>query len=283
MKYNVEHSIKIPSIDKRVTYREYSLGEEKSIVLIDQEESENKKFSKIKKLVKQCLVTEIDFEKISPAEILFIFVNMRIHSVGGDSVASFPCPKCFLEIDELIRRTNELELSKENLPTDKLFEINKEISKINAKISDDYAKIKSDVAIKLGDIKVIENKDHKKILTLSDKLKVEMKYGINDIDYLESDINYDGLTDEEVVIAEDEISISVLARCIDVIWEDDQALSGLSVSEKVKIIKDFPARFRKILDSFLLTQPIIEYKDKATCGVCKNEFEVVINNVNDFF
>jgi hypothetical protein len=283
MKYSVEHSIKIPSVDKRISFREYSVGEEKFLVLIDQEDSENKKFSKIKKLVKQCLITDIDFEKISPAEILFIFVNMRIHSVGGDSVASFPCPKCFLEIDELIRRTNELELSKENLPTDKLFEINKEISKLNAKISDDYSKIKSDVAIKLAEVKVIENKDHNKILTLSDKLKVEMKYGINDIDYLEADINYDGLTDEEIIIAEDETAINILARCIDTIWEDDQALTGLSIQEKVKIIKEFPARFRKVLDSFLLTQPIIEYKDKATCGVCKNEFEVVINNVNDFF
>ena len=131
-KYNFTYSVKIPSVEKRVEYREYTVGEEKEIILIDSEESISKKFYKIKNLVKKCLLTEIDFEKISPSEILFLFIHMRIQSVSDDTFASVPCPKCLEALDDDMALITQLEEVKGNETNQaEIIALSKQIKSLN--------------------------------------------------------------------------------------------------------------------------------------------------------
>ena len=284
LKYNSTYSLKIPSIEKRIEYREYTVGEEKEIVMIDAEESQSKKFYKIKNLVKRCLLTEIDFEKISPSEILFIFINMRIKSVGDENYTSVPCPKCYELLKDDLSIIDQLENLKSNeTDTNALFALNKQIASINDSIRTQYEKSQNDVLVNLEKVKIIENKEHKKLIKLNDTLSVDMKYGINTTDALEKDIDLNSKTDEEIIAIQSDNDIELLARCIDTIYDGEETISGLTLSEKVNILKDMPSKYRKKLEVFLETQPKVEYKDTVKCKTCSNEFEFTLNSINDFF
>lgn len=283
-KYNSTYSLKIPSVEKRIEYREYTVGEEKEIILIDNEESQAKKFYKIKVLVQKCLLTDIDFEKISPSELLYIFINMRIRSVGDESVVLVPCPKCLESLDDDLLQANQLEemkLSEKDQTA--LLSINKQISTLNSSIRKKYEQLQNEVKIDLNKIKIAENKDHNKLIKLTDTLTIEMKYGINNTDILDKDVNEADKSDEELIIQRTDADIEVLAYCINIIYDGEETISGLTIKEKIKILNDMPSKFRKKLEKFLETQPSIEYKDKSTCKLCSNEFEYNLRSVNDFF
>jgi hypothetical protein len=283
-KYNSTYSLKIPSIEKRIEYREYTVGEEKEIILIDKEESQAKKFYKIKILVKKCLLTDIDFEKISPSELLYIFINMRIRSVGDESIALVPCPKCLESLDDDLIEVNQLEelkLSEKDQTI--LLDINKKITSLNTSIRKKYEQLQNEVKIDLNKIKIAENKDHTKLIKLTDTLTLEMKYGINSTDILDRDVDTKNKSDEELIIQQTDADIEILAYCIDTIYDGDETITGLSIKEKIDILKDMPSKFRKKLEKFLETQPTIEYKDKTTCKLCGNEFDYNLTSINDFF
>lgn len=283
-KYNSTYSLKIPSIEKRIEYREYTVGEEKEIILIDNEESQSKKFYKIKTLVKKCLLTDIDFEKISPSEILFIFINMRIRSVGDESVALVPCPKCLESLDDDLLQVNQLEeLKLSEKDQTALLSINKQINNLNSSIRKKYEHLQNEVKIDLNNIKIAENKEHTKLIKLTDTLTIEMKYGINSTDILEKDIDTKDKSAEDLIAQQSDSDIEILAYCIDTIYDGEETISGLTIKEKITILKDMPSKFRKKLEKFLETQPTIEYKDKTICKLCGNEFDYNLTSVNDFF
>ena len=280
-KYNFTYSVKIPSVEKRVEYREYTVGEEKEIILIDSEESISKKFYKIKNLVKKCLLTEIDFEKISPSEILFLFIHMRIQSV---SFASVPCPKCLEALDDDMALITQLEEVKGNETNQaEIIALSKQIKSLNDTIRKKYEALQNDVKISLKDIKIIENKNHAKIIKLSDTLSIEMKYGINSTDSLEREVDTLNKSDEELVIIQDDDDIETIARCIETIYDGENTISGLSLKEKLNILVSLPSKYRKKLEAFLETQPTIEYTNKTVCKSCKNEFDFTLTTINDFF
>jgi hypothetical protein len=284
LKYNSTYSLKIPSLEKRIEYREYTVGEEKEIVLIDNEESQSKKFYKIKVLVKKCLLTDIDFEKISPSELLYIFINMRIRSVGDESVALVPCPKCLGALDDDLMQVNQLEelkLSEKDQVI--LLDINKKISTLNTSIRKKYEQLQNEVKIDLNKIKIAENKEHKKLIKLTDTLSIEMKYGINNTDILDKDVDNKNKSNEELIIQQADVDIEILAYCVDTIYDGEETFAGLTVKEKMDVIQNMPAKFRKKLEKFLETQPTIEYKDNTTCKLCGHIFDYNLTSINDFF
>jgi len=285
LKYQTNHIIKIPSLENRIEFREYTVGEEKDILIIDNEADEAKKYYQIKNLVKKCLVDkDFDLETISQSEVLYIFINIRIHSVADESMTNVPCPACLKPIEEKIA---ELEDLKEEYENSKDYEESKslkaKIKQLNTEIQKGVQEIYTEVKINLNDIKLIVDEKHTKRITLKDTLKLDMKYGMNNNNV----IDYDGLpenyTQEELINYQTKKSIELIAHCIDTIYDGEEILSNIPLSDKINIVEKFPAKYLKKLTEFLLTQPKIEYKGNCNCKVCGNNYDFNLSGINDFF
>lgn len=285
MKYQTNHILKIPSLENRIEFREYTVGEEKDILIIDNESDENRKYYQIKNLVKKCLIDQyFDLEKISQSEVIYIFINIRIHSVAEETLTNVPCPVCLKPIEEKISELEELKDAYENSTDHEISKnLKAQIKQLNTEIQKGVQEIYTEVKVNLSDIKLIIDEKHSKRINLSDKLKLDMKYGMNNNNVIDYEKPSDILSEEEFINYQAKKSIEILAYCIDTIYDDEEILSDLSIKDKVKIVEELPAKYLKKLTSFLLTQPKIEHKGNCTCKVCGNNYEYNLSGINDFF
>ena len=119
----------VPSTGKSITYRPYVVKEEK-ILLIAMESDDNITIENaIQNLIKACVETAIDINKLTSFDVEFMFANLRAVSVGEGIKIN---PKCSAEDcdarQELKVNINEAKI--ENLDTnkDRTIKINDDIS-----------------------------------------------------------------------------------------------------------------------------------------------------------
>lgn len=279
MYYNT-HTLKIPSIDKSIQYREYTVGEEKEILLIDSSnEDEIIKYQKILNLVKKCILTEgIDYTKISQAEIIYIFIHIRMCSVDDKSIVSVPCSVC---LDKIIKTQRIITSMEEHLQTvDDKVSLSKEITEKREELQQQYRSILSDVEINLSDIKLITEEGHTQRIKLSEQLTLDMYYGLNDIDNHPLLCKLPSNTIEEI----EERTILLTASNIHTVYDGENTITPKNLEEKVNIFKSMSRKYRKPIEDFLTKQPRVEYKGTTKCANCKNKsFEFTLEGVNDFF
>lgn len=78
-------SLEIPSTGKKIEYRPFTVAEEK-ILLIAKESAANdieSKISALKQLIRNCVITPIDVDKLASFDIEYIFVKLRACSVSN--------------------------------------------------------------------------------------------------------------------------------------------------------------------------------------------------------
>jgi hypothetical protein len=91
-----EFSTKIPSSGQKINFRPFLVKEEK-ILLMALEGGDDKEIERaIKKLLKECILDQIDVEKLATFDVEFLFLKLRAKSVGEviELVVSHPEGDC---------------------------------------------------------------------------------------------------------------------------------------------------------------------------------------------
>lgn len=78
------YKIKIPSTKKVVSFRPYTVKEEKLLLMIKSSEEISDAVDVLKQVITNCAVEPIDVDKLALFDIEYIFVKMRSKSVGEE-------------------------------------------------------------------------------------------------------------------------------------------------------------------------------------------------------
>ena len=91
------YSITIPSTGQETRYRPYLVKEEK-VLLIALESSDIKQIAAATTdLIKSCVETDINLDKLTTFDIEYLFINIRSKAVGESIKVNFMCSKCDTE------------------------------------------------------------------------------------------------------------------------------------------------------------------------------------------
>jgi|TARA_Y100000114_G_scaffold38349_1_gene34047 hypothetical protein len=89
-----EYELTLPISKEVVTYRPFLVREEKMFMMLKEGTDQNHILNNMKKIVSQCIVNGPDVNKISYNDFEFLFLNMRIRSIGEELDIHIKCSKC---------------------------------------------------------------------------------------------------------------------------------------------------------------------------------------------
>lgn len=84
----------VPSTEEKIKFRPFLVKEEKSLLLAQQSEDVNVMIDTIKEVLKDCVHSNIDVNKLAIFDIEYIISQIRAKSVGEVSELIFPCDVC---------------------------------------------------------------------------------------------------------------------------------------------------------------------------------------------
>lgn len=73
----------VPSTKTKITYRPFLVKEEKILLMAQQSENVNDIMRAIKDIIKACLITKVDVDKLTLFDIEYIFLKLRANSVNN--------------------------------------------------------------------------------------------------------------------------------------------------------------------------------------------------------
>lgn len=133
------------------------------------------------------------------------------------------------------------------------------------------------VIIDLNDVEVEKQDNHTNEIDLGNEMVLKLKYpSINE--FVETNFS----TIESGV----DSSYSIIANCIDMVYQGEEAWSAKDCSHKelVEWVENLPGPdLRKINDNFLETMPVLRCKLKVKNPNTKVESEVVLEGLANFF
>jgi hypothetical protein len=77
------YEITLPSTGKKTRFRPFLVKEEKILLMAQQGEDIKEKIHAIKQIIRNCLIEDIDIDKLATFDIEYLFVNLRSKSVGN--------------------------------------------------------------------------------------------------------------------------------------------------------------------------------------------------------
>jgi len=83
--------LKLVSLPKPVKFRPFLVKEEKLLLMALQSGEEDTVFKTIKQIINNCLIDELDIDKLPIFDIEYLFLNLRAHSVGEKVETYFMC------------------------------------------------------------------------------------------------------------------------------------------------------------------------------------------------
>jgi rubrerythrin len=97
----------IPSTGETVTYRPYVVKEEKILLIAFESQDETQIEKSVLDIIKTCIESKIDLNKLTTFDIEFMFVTLRSKSVGEGIKLNMPCEEC--------EHTNEVKINLDEL------------------------------------------------------------------------------------------------------------------------------------------------------------------------
>ena len=91
---NPTFNIELPSINKRVKFRPYTVGEEKNILMALQSEDAQEIMNKTVEVCQVCVEDDVDIRDLAVFDLEKLMVAIRCKSVGEDVKTSILCKKC---------------------------------------------------------------------------------------------------------------------------------------------------------------------------------------------
>lgn len=87
------YSLKIPSTGENIEYRPYLVKEEKLLLLAAESNDEKTMLREILRIVETCTFQKVSINSLTMYDLEYIFLQLRIKSVGESSVIKLKCEK----------------------------------------------------------------------------------------------------------------------------------------------------------------------------------------------
>lgn len=88
------YTLTIPSTKEEVKYRPFLVKEEKALLIAQQSEDETVMLNTLKAIIKDCVKSQIDVDKLAIFDTEYIFAQIRAKSVGELVDLIFRCDTC---------------------------------------------------------------------------------------------------------------------------------------------------------------------------------------------
>jgi len=134
----MKHKLSLPSTGEKITYRPFLVKEEKILMMAMQSEDPVEMVVALREIIKNCVESDINVERLPVFDVEYIFLQLRSKSVGETIDLSYTVPDEICEVDK-----------KECL----------------------FA-----LQIILDDITVEKTKEHNPLIDITDSIKIKMKY-----------------------------------------------------------------------------------------------------------
>jgi hypothetical protein len=90
---NPTHTCVLPSTGVTVEYRPFLVGEQKVLLIAQESEDANAQVKEMIRLIDTCC-EDVDAKKLAGVDLEYLFIQMRIKSVGETSDVTVACEKC---------------------------------------------------------------------------------------------------------------------------------------------------------------------------------------------
>ena len=90
---NPKHKCVLPSAGVTVEYRPFLVGEQKVLLIAQESEDANAQVREMIRLIDVCC-DDVDAKDLAGVDLEYLFIQMRIKSVGETSDVVVPCEKC---------------------------------------------------------------------------------------------------------------------------------------------------------------------------------------------
>ncbi len=138
---------------------------------------------------------------------------------------------------------------------------------------EDDGKTQVDVALDLNEVEVVVPKDHKKIVKLSDEVKIQMRYPALDV-FVERNMTENPTLDDMFDLAAD---------CIDKVYDGDEIYDSFTKKEATEFIGEMNnEQFQKI-QQFFETMPKLSHTLEITNPKTGVVNEVILEGLASFF
>ena len=88
------YNVTIPSLKKEVKFRPFLVKEEKALLLAQQSEDSKVMINTLKSIIENCIVDDIDSDKLAIFDYEYLFTQIRAKSVGEIVELIFLCDDC---------------------------------------------------------------------------------------------------------------------------------------------------------------------------------------------
>lgn len=84
----------IPSLNKKIKYKPFTVKEEKALLVAQQSEDPVVMLDTLKEVLRACIMDKIDVDSLAVFDIEYLFTQLRAVSVGEIAELRFRCDKC---------------------------------------------------------------------------------------------------------------------------------------------------------------------------------------------
>ena len=88
-----KHKCVLPSTGETVNYRPFLVGEQKVLLVAQESENANEQISEMIRLIDICC-DDIDAKTMATIDLEYLFLQLRIKSVGETADVQMECTKC---------------------------------------------------------------------------------------------------------------------------------------------------------------------------------------------
>jgi hypothetical protein len=138
------YEVYLKSLDRKVKFRPFLVKEEKLLLMAKEGEDVQEIVKTIKQIISNCLLEDIDVEKLPTFDVEMFFINLRIRSVSEAAEMVYTCNNQVYD------------------------PANKELTKLCGH--------KNEFLLDLSNVKYSEETDHNSIIRLNDKVGMKFNY-----------------------------------------------------------------------------------------------------------
>lgn len=99
------YNLQLPSNGKTIQYRPFTHGEEHALAMVGDTDGVEAIMSTIGAIIEACTFDAVKFDELAGVDVDYLFLNLRIKSVGETSVIGLKCSKCNKTIETEIDLT----------------------------------------------------------------------------------------------------------------------------------------------------------------------------------
>lgn len=233
-----KHKLKLPSTGEEILYRPFLVKEEKILMMALQGQDAVDVVQALRDVIESCVESKIDIKKFTMFDIEYVFLQLRARSVGDTIQLKYSSP--------------------ENL------------------CKDNKTQCSFAIEIKIDEIKIDKQKDHKDLIDLTESIKVKLKYP-----EIEMANSLTGKSQSELVDA----TFQMIGQSIEYIMDGVEMHNPADYTEKE--LDDFlnslsTEQFQKI-QKFFDTMPRLRHEVTGKCSICEKENKRVLEGLGDFF